>query len=86
MVVPDEVVEFSCLDVFGENSKGTISKMCLTIKIKRILLWKATSSKRIAPVFVKFRTDKKATSEDAGLLQINKIFPLAKSADKQSTL
>ena len=34
MVVPDEVVEFSCLDVFGENSKGTISKMCLNYKDK----------------------------------------------------
>ena len=87
MVVPDEVVEFSCLDVFGENSKGTISKMCLNFKDKRYsAIGKQPAASVIAPVFVKFRTDKKAISEDAGLLQINKIFPLAKSDDKQSDL
>ena len=87
MVVPDEVVEFSCLDVFGENSKGTISKMCLNLKDKSYFaIGKQPTASVIAPVFVKFRTDKKATSEDAGLLQINKIFTLAKIDDKQSGL
>ena len=87
MVVPEEVIEFSCLDVFGENSKGTISKMCLNYKDESYsAIGKQPTASVIAPVFVKFRTDKKATSEDAGLLQINKIFPLAKSDDKQSDL
>ena len=87
MVVPEEVIEFSCLDVFGENSKGTISKMCLNYKDKSYsAIGKQPTASVIAPVFVKFRTDKKASSEDAGLLQINKIFPLAKSDDKQSDL
>ena len=32
MVEPDQVIEFSCLDIFTENSKGTISKASLTYK------------------------------------------------------
>ena len=32
MIKPEHVVEFSCIDVFSENSRGIISKMCLEYK------------------------------------------------------
>ena len=80
MIEPDQVIEFSCLDVFGENSKGSISKMCLSYKDGT---YTATGKQPMAsvmsPVYVKMRADKKVTSEDAGLSQITKIIPLGKS-------
>ena len=87
MVSPDEVIEFSCLDIFGENSKGTITKMCLNFEDnKYVAIGKQPTASVISPVFIKFRADKKANSEDAGLTQINKIFKLAKNDAKKSVL
>jgi len=84
MIDPDQVIEFSCLDVFGENSKGTISKMCLSYKEGS---YTATGKQPIAsvisPVYVKMRADKKVTSEDAGLSQITKIISLDKKNDAE---
>jgi hypothetical protein len=84
MVAPNQVVEFSCLDVFGENSKGTISKICLSYKDGT---YTATGKQPIAsvisPVYVKMRTDKKPDTNDAGLSQITKIISLDKNASKK---
>ena len=84
MVAPNQVVEFSCLDVFGENSKGVISKMCLSYKDGT---YTATGKQPIAsvisPVYVKMRTDKKPDTNDAGLSQITKIISLDKNASKK---
>jgi hypothetical protein len=84
MVAPNQVVEFSCLDVFGENSKGTISKMCIRYKEGSYsATGKQPMASVISPVYVKMRTDKKANAEDAGLSQITKIISLDKhSAEK----
>jgi len=80
MVEPNQVVEFSCLDVFGENSKGTISKMCLSFNDgSYIARGKQPMASVISPVYIKMRTDKKITSEDAGLSQITKIISLGKN-------
>jgi hypothetical protein len=77
MVAPNQVLEFSCLDVFGENSKGTISKMALSFKDGTYsAMGKQPMASVIAPVYLKMRTDKKATTADAGLSQITKVIAL----------
>ena len=77
MVAPNQVLEFSCLDVFGENSKGTISKMALSFKDESYTaMGKQPMASVIAPVYLKMRTDKKATTADAGLSQITKVIAL----------
>ena len=77
MVAPNQVLEFSCLDVFGENSKGTISKMALSFKDGSYsAMGKQPMASVIAPVYLKMRTDKKATTADAGLSQITKVIAL----------
>ena len=87
MVEPNQVVEFSCLDVFGENSKGAISKMCLSYKDGTYTaMGKQPMASVISPVYVKMRTDKKANAEDAGLSQITKIISLDKNAAEKVDL
>jgi hypothetical protein len=87
MVAPNQVVEFSCLDVFGENSKGGISKMCLSYKDGTYTATgKQPMASVISPVFIKIRTDKNPDIEDAGLSQITKIISLDKDAAKKLDL
>ena len=87
MVAPNQVVEFSCLDVFGENSKGGISKMCLSYKDGTYTATgKQPMASVISPVFIKMRTDKNPDMEDAGLSQITKIISLEKDAAKKLDL
>lgn len=87
MVAPNQVVEFSCLDVFGENSKGGISKMCLSYKDGTYTATgKQPMASVISPVFIKMRTDKNPDMEDAGLSQITKIISLDKDAAKKLDL
>jgi hypothetical protein len=77
MVAPNQVVEFSCLDLFGENSKGAISKMCLSYKDGTFTaMGKQRMASVISPVYLKMRTDKKPDTDDAGLSQITKIISL----------
>jgi len=74
MVAPTQVIEFSCLDVFVENSKGLIRKMEISFKEgSYTALGKQPMASVISPVYVKMRTDKKADIEDTGLTQITKI-------------
>jgi hypothetical protein len=81
------VVEFSCLDVFGENSKGAISKMCLNYKDGTYTaIGKQPMTSVISPVYLKMRTDKKPDTDDAGLSQITKIIPLDTNATKKLDL
>jgi ATP-dependent DNA ligase len=82
MVKPIRVVEFSCLDVFNENSKGNINKMSLTFEENAYSAeFKKPSVSITAGVFLSFREDKKVNSEDVGISQITKILPL-ESKDK----
>jgi len=77
MVKPIKVVEFSCLDVFNENSKGTIQKMSLKFeKNTYSTVSKKSSVSVTAGVFLSFRDDKKVNAEDVGLSQITKILPV----------
>jgi hypothetical protein len=75
------------LDVFGENSKGGISKMCLSYKDGTYTATgKQPMASVISPVFIKMRTDKNPDMEDAGLSQITKIISLDKDAAKKLDL
>ena len=81
MVEPDQVIEFSCLDIFTENSKGTISKASLTYKKGTY----ESNGKRplasvISPVFVKLRSDKKVGIEDSGISQVTRLVSLEESS------
>ena len=74
MVEPDQVIEFSCLDIFTENSKGTISKASLTYKKGTYESnGKRPSASVISPVFVKLRSDKKVGIEDSGISQVTRL-------------
>jgi hypothetical protein len=87
MVAPNQVVEFSCLDVFGENSKGAISKMCLSYKDGiYTAIGKQPMASVISPVYVKMRTDKNPDTDDAGLSQITKIISMDKNAAEKVDL
>ena len=81
MVEPDQVIEFSCLDIFTENSKGTISKACLTYKKGTYESnGKRPSASVISPVFVKLRSDKKVGIEDSGISQLTRLVSLEESS------
>jgi hypothetical protein len=87
MVTPNQVVEFSCLDVFGENSKGAISKMCLSYKDGNYsAMGKQPMASVISPVYVKMRKDKKPNTDDAGLSQITRIISLDTNASEKLDL
>ena len=77
MVKPIKVVEFSCLDVYNENSKGSIKKMSLKFdKESYSAVFKKPSVSVTAGVFLSFRDDKKVNTEDVGISQITKIISL----------
>ena len=87
MVEPDEVIEFSCLDVFTENSKGGIRKMCLRFKDGFYSAHgKQPMASVISPVYIKMRADKKVSIEDTGLSQINKIVSFNESNTSKEQL
>lgn len=84
MVEPNLVVEFSCLDVFAENSKGNISKASLSYKNGAYESnGKSASASVISPVFIKFRSDKKVGFEDSGISQITRLISL-ESGEKEA--
>ena len=77
MVKPTKVVEFSCLDVYSETSKGSIKKMSLKFnKDSYSAEFKKPSFSVTSGVFLSFRDDKKVNTEDVGISQITKIICL----------
>ena len=87
MVKPVKVMEFSCLDVYNENSKGTIKKMSLIFENSGYsAVYKKPSVSVTAGVFLSFRDDKKANAEDVGISQITKILPLETNEESVSQL
>ena len=87
MVKPIKVVEFSCLDVYNENSKGCIKKMCLTFENESYsAVFKKPSVSVTAGVFLSFRDDKKVNTEDVGVSQITKIISLETNEKSNSEL
>jgi hypothetical protein len=87
MVKPIKVVEFSCLDVYNENSKGCIKKMSLTFENESYsAVFKKPSVSVTAGVFLSFRDDKKVNTEDVGISQITKIISLETNEKSNSEL
>lgn len=87
MVKPNKVVEFSCLDVFNENSKGEIKKMSLTFENESYsAVFKKPSVSITAGVFLSFRDDKKVNIEDVGIGQITKIISLETNVKSNAAL
>lgn len=87
MVEPNQVMEFSCLDVFAENSKGPISKMSLSFKEGSYTAkGKLSMASVISPVYVKIRDDKKVNPEESGLSQITKIISLDEKDTEEKEL
>ena len=87
MVKPIKVVEFSCLDVYNENSKGCIKKMCLVFENESYsAVFKKPSVSVTAGVFLSFRDDKKVNTEDVGISQITKIISLETNEKSNSEL
>ena len=87
MVKPIKVVEFSCLDVYNENSKGCIKKMSLTFENESYsAVFKKPSVSVTAGVFLSFRDDKKVNTEDIGIRQITKIISLETNEKSNSEL
>jgi len=78
MVKPKRVVELSCTDIISQNTKGQINKM--TLKYDNNIGYTATAKKPMvsifSPVFVKYREDKKANIEDAGMTQLTRLIEL----------
>ncbi|MAR40176.1 MAG: hypothetical protein CMD22_05900 [Flavobacteriales bacterium] len=87
MVKPIKIVEFSCLDVYNENSKGSIKKMSLIFENESYsALFKKPSVSITAGVFLSFRDDKKVNTEDVGISQITKIISLETNEKSNSEL
>lgn len=77
MIEPSYVVEFSCLDIFNENSSGAITKMCLQFTGRGyVAIGNRPMASIIAPVFIQIRTDKKVSTQDTGLSQVTKCLSL----------
>lgn len=89
MVKPETVVEFSCLDVINENSKGVISKMNLSYTEEEGFKgnYNQTTVSLTIPVFLRFREDKQASVEDVNFKQITEILSFEDiNIDKQGDL
>lgn len=75
MVKPETVIEFSCIDVINQDSKGNILKMNLSYDEKTGYSgnYQQPTVSVTIPLFIKFREDKKATVEDVNFKQILEI-------------
>lgn len=86
MVQPKDVIEFSCLDILTESSKGQIRKVALEYKGKEYhSQGHEASVSIIAGVFLRFRSDKNVDETDVGLNQITKHVELLKSKSNNQT-
>lgn len=86
MVKPEIVVEISCLDLINETSDGPIRKAVLEYHAKKGYLHDGLQNTLsiISPNFVRIRTDKKATSDDAGAAQAYELVrPLEQSSKSE---
>ena len=74
-IKPTRIIEFSCLDVITEDSKGAIGKMGLTFtddegyQINGI----GNSASFTIANFIRFRDDKTVTPEDVGFDQLKEV-------------
>ncbi len=78
MVKPDTVIEFTCLDVINEDTRGSIKKINLEYDEKNGYTFKemGASVSTIIPNFSRFRDDKSVNIDDVRMSQILKFVEL----------
>ena len=77
MIRPTKIVEFSCLDIFTENSKGIISKMVLKYEKDQYLsIEKQPLVSLSSAVYMRIRDDKNVNTDDVGISQLEKIISI----------
>ena len=87
MVKPELVIEFSCLDIYNESTKGPISKMSLTFKDETYYSEGNSSSASVtSPTFLRIRDDKKPDVNDTGLSQVTRIISLDTASSEKISL
>jgi len=80
MIEPTIVVEFTCLDVLGEDSRGTITKANLDYNTDSgyELNWHQQSVSTIIPNFLRFRDDKEPNIQDTRFSQVEEVISFEK--------
>ena len=75
MVKPDTVIEFTCIDVINQDSRGNIMKMNLHYDEKKgyTANYRQPTISVTIPLFVKFREDKQPSIEDTSFNQILEV-------------
>tara|TARA_B100001287_G_scaffold235392_1_gene207518 strand:- start:1071 stop:2411 length:1341 start_codon:yes stop_codon:yes gene_type:complete len=87
MVKPEIVIEFSCLDIYNESTKGPISKMSLTFKDNAYYSeGKSSSASVTSPTFLRIRDDKKPDVNDVGISQVTRIISLDTASSEKISL
>ena len=87
MVKPELVIEFSCLDIYNESTKGPISKMSLTFKDNAYYSeGKSSSASVTSPTFLRIRDDKKPDVNDIGISQVTRIISLDTNSSEKISL
>lgn len=87
MVKPELVIEFSCLDIYNESTKGPISKMSLTFKDNAYYSeGKSSSASVTSPTFLRIRDDKKPDVNDIGISQVTRIISLDTASSEKISL
>tara|TARA_Y100000385_G_C13043532_1_gene616388 strand:+ start:269 stop:1609 length:1341 start_codon:yes stop_codon:yes gene_type:complete len=87
MIKPEIVIEFSCLDIYNESTKGPISKMSLTFKDNAYYSeGKSSSASVTSPTFLRIRDDKKPDVNDIGISQVTRIISLETASSEKISL
>jgi len=75
MVTPDTVIEFSCIDVINQDSKGNILKMNLNYDEKNgySANYQQPTISATIPLFIRFREDKQPSVEDTNFNQVSEV-------------
>lgn len=75
MVKPETVVEFNCIDVINEDSKGNITKMNLSYDEEKgySANYQQPTISATIPLFLRFREDKQASIEDTSFDQVTEV-------------
>jgi len=85
MVKPEWVIELTCLDVLGENSKGTIKRPVLKYDTSGFDLIEQTAGvSLVSAVFIRKRTDKTVSLSHSGKDQL--LDYLNPQSDSEKTL
>ncbi len=82
MIRPELIIEFSCLDVIAEDSKGSIAKINLNYEENTgyTANYRQQSVSVVVPVFLRFREDKAVNTQDLRFSQVEEVVSFDKKA------